>query len=128
MDSSISNSTTFKHHSLRISSLRTLYYSTIPPLSLLPKTELYNQLRKMKFPQAYSLFLRDLSRLIKPTSTSNLSIDLIWELMPDVDEYQRLLDENPKDPIQQQQDVQIVNQLIPDIWAEIGKLIDLLTR
>jgi hypothetical protein len=78
----------------------------------------------MKFPQAYALFLKDLSRLIKPTSTTaNLSIDLIWELMPDIDEHQRLLIEHQKYsiPQQQQQNVQIINNIIPDIWGEIGK-------
>ena len=111
------------YHSMRITSSRVLYYSTVPPLNLLPKTDICAQLRQMKLPRAYALFLKDLSRLIKPTSSSSskLSIDLIWELMPDVDEHQRLLHENHKYSIQQQQDIQIMNQLIADIWAEIGK-------
>ena len=81
------------------------------------------QLRQIKFPQAYALFLKDLSRLIKPsmTSSSNLSIDLIWELMPDIDEHQRLLNENYKSSSQQQQQIQIMNSILPDIWEEIGK-------
>lgn len=60
----------------------------------------------MKFPQAYALFLKDLSRLVKPTTSSNLSMGLIWELMPDIDE---------------QQNAQLMNSIIPDIWGEIGK-------
>jgi hypothetical protein len=81
------------------------------------------QLRQIKFPRAYALFLKDLSRLIKPTTTSNLSIDLIWELMPDIDEHQRLLHDNQKYASQQdQQYLKIINNLIPDIWGEIGKI------
>ena len=72
----------------------------------------------MKFPQAYALFLKDLSRLIKPSTISNLSHELIWELMPDIDEHQRLLHDNQKQ--QQQQLLKVINNLIPDIWAEIG--------
>jgi hypothetical protein len=68
----------------------------------------------MKFPQAYALFLKDLSRLIKPTTTSvDLSMDLIWELMLDIDEYQKYSS--------QQSNVQLINNMIPDIWGEIGK-------
>ncbi|CAF1683089.1 unnamed protein product, partial [Adineta ricciae] len=82
------------------------------------------QLRQIQFPKAYALFLKDLSRLIKPaTTTSNLSIDLIWELMPDIDEHQRLLNDNQKYSLlqPQQQFLKIINNLIPDMWAEIGK-------
>lgn len=60
----------------------------------------------MKFPQAYSFFLKDLSRLIKPTTSSHLSMDLMWELMPDIDE---------------QMNIPVISHIIPDIWAEIGK-------
>jgi hypothetical protein len=82
-----------------------------------------NQLRQIKFPQAYALFLKNLSRLIKPTtSSSNLPIDLIWELMPDIDEHQRLISDYQKYSLQQQQNIQIINNLIPDIWSEIGNL------
>jgi hypothetical protein len=85
------------------------------------KDDLCIQLRQIKFPRAYALFLKDLSRLIKPATTVNLSIDLIWELMPDIDEHQRLINENPKYSLQQQF-LKMINNLTPDIWAEIGKI------
>lgn len=116
-----STSISLQYQSMQLTSSRILYYSLLPSLNLLPKTDLCTHLRQMKFPQAYALFLKDLSRLIKPTSSSNLSIDLIWELMPDVDEHQRLLTESQRHPLEQQQNIQIVNQLIPDIWGEIGE-------
>jgi len=104
--------------SIQITSSRILYYS----INSFLKDNLSTQLRQIKFPQAYALFLKNLSRLIKPTTTSssNLSIDLIWELMPDIDEHQRLINEYQKYSLQQQQNIQIINNLIPDIWSEIG--------
>lgn len=108
------------YQSLQITSKRILFYSIIPYLNTFTKDDLCTQLRQMKFPYAYALFLKDLSRLIKPpTTTSNLSIDLIWELMPDIDEHQRLLQENHTYALQPY--LKIINNLIPDIWAEIGK-------
>ena len=91
------------YHSLQITPTRTLHYSIAPRFSSLAKDDLCGQLRQVKFPQAYALFLKDLSRLIKPAASSNLSIDLIWELMPDVDEHQRLLNESYKYSLQHQQ-------------------------
>jgi hypothetical protein len=41
--------------------------------------------------------------------------------MPDSDEYQRLNNENSKYSLSQQQYLKTMNNLIPDIWAEIGK-------
>lgn len=41
--------------------------------------------------------------------------------MPDIDEHQRLMNEKHKYSLQQQQNVQIINNIIPDIWKEIGK-------
>jgi hypothetical protein len=105
--------------SIQITSSRVLYYS----INSFVKENLLNQLRQIKFPQAYALFLKNLSRLIKPTtSSSNLPIDLIWELMPDIDEHQRLISDYQKYSLQQQQNIQIINNLIPDIWSEIGNL------
>ena len=109
------------YHSLQITSSRTLYYSIAPTFHPLVKDDLCGQLRQVKFPQAYALFLKDLSRLIKPAASSNLSIDLIWELMPDVDEHQRLLNESYTYSLQHQQHAQIINNLIPDMWGEIGR-------
>ncbi|CAF0837469.1 unnamed protein product [Adineta steineri] len=113
------------YQSIQLTSSRILYYCTCPSLNSLSKDDLCTKLRQIKFPQAYALFLKDLSRLIKPitsvSSSSNLSIDLIWELMPDVDEHQRLLNEKHKYSLQQQQNVQVINNIIPDIWREIGK-------
>jgi len=43
--------------------------------------------------------------------------------MPDIDEHQRLINEYEKYSLQQQQNVQIINNIIPDIWGEIGKKI-----
>jgi len=42
--------------------------------------------------------------------------------MPDIDEHQRLINENLKYSLQEQQYLKIINNLIPDIWAEIGKI------
>jgi hypothetical protein len=42
--------------------------------------------------------------------------------MPDIDEHQRLINENKTCSLQQQQYLKIINNLIPDIWAEIGKI------
>ncbi|CAF2054346.1 unnamed protein product [Rotaria magnacalcarata] len=111
------------YKSIQITSTRILYYhilsSTINSLS---NVDICIQLRQMKFPKAYALFLKDLSRLINPTtSSSNLSIGFIWELMPDIDELQRLLKENQKYSTQQKQNIQLINNIIPDIWEEIGK-------
>lgn len=110
------------YQSIQITSTRTLYYSIMPASNSLPKDDLCKQLRQVKFPQAYALFLKNLSRLINPVTTLNLSIDLIWQLMPDVDEHQRLLQENPNYPGQQQY-LKIIHNLTPDIWAEIGKIL-----
>jgi hypothetical protein len=41
--------------------------------------------------------------------------------MPDIDEHQRLINENPKYSLQQQF-LKMINNLTPDIWAEIGKI------
>ena len=115
-------SNSFHYNSMQINPTRILYYSVLPSLNILPKSDLANQLCQMKFPHAYALFLKDLSRLIKPTTTaSNLSIDLIWQLMPDIDEHQRLFNEIDKYPLEQQMNIQIIHQLIADIWSEIGK-------
>ncbi|CAF1015103.1 unnamed protein product [Adineta steineri] len=119
----ISSLISHNYQSIQITSTRTLYYCVIPSLNTFCKDDMCIQLRQIKFPKAYALFLKDLSRLIKPTTTSNLSIDLIWELMPDIDEHQRLLNDTQKFSLQQQQQqyLKITNNLIPDIWAEIGK-------
>lgn len=109
------------YQSIQMTSTRMVYYSILPTLNSFCKDDLCTQLRQMKFPHAYALFLKDLSRLIKPTTISNLSIDLIWELMPDIDENQRLINENCKYSLQQQQYLKMLNSLIPDIWVEIGK-------
>jgi hypothetical protein len=119
----ISSSMLRNYQTLQITSSRILYYCIIPSLNSFCKDDLSIQLRQIKFPYAYALFLKDLSRLIKPTTTSNLTIELIWELMPDSDEYQRLINENSKYSLSQQQYLKIINNLIPDIWAEIGKRI-----
>jgi hypothetical protein len=118
-----SDSLSQSHHyqSIQIASSRILYYCISPLLNSFSKDNICAQLRQIKFPQAYALFLKDLSRLIKPTTSLNLSIDLIWELMPDIDEHQRLINEYQKCPLQQQQNVQIINDIIPEIWGEIGK-------
>lgn len=121
-DTFISSSISRNYQSVQITSSRILYYSISPSLHTLSKDDPCVQLRHIQFPRAYALFLKDLSRLIKPTSvSSNLSIDLIWELMPDVDEHQRLLHDNKKYSFQQQQSLKIINNLIPEMWAEIGK-------
>lgn len=109
------------HQLIQITSRRILYYSIPSLIKTFFKDDICTQLREIKFPQAYALFLKDLSRLIKPTTISNLSIDLIWELMPDIDEHQRLINSNHKYSLQQQQYIQIINNIIPDIWREIGK-------
>ncbi|CAF0766720.1 unnamed protein product [Rotaria sordida] len=108
------------YQSIQITSSRILYYCIIPSLNSLCQDNLCIQLRQIKFPQAYALFLKNLSRLINPTTTLNLSIDLIWQLMPDIDEYQRLLNENQNYSLQEQY-LKIIYNLIPDIWSEIGK-------
>ncbi|CAF2617848.1 unnamed protein product [Rotaria sp. Silwood2] len=116
----ISSIVSRNYQSIQITSSRILYYCIIPSLNLLCKDDLCIQLRQIKFPQAYALFLKNLSRLINPTTTLNLSIDLIWQLMPDIDEHQRLINENQNYSLQQQY-LKIIHSLIPDIWAEIGK-------
>lgn len=110
------------YQSIQITPSRMIYYCISPSLNSFCKDDLCTQLRQIKFPHAYALFLKDLSRLIKPTTSSNLTIDLIWDLMPDIDENQRLINETAKYPCQQQQQyLKMINQLIPDIWVEIGK-------
>ena len=48
--------------------------------------------------------------------------------MPDIDEHQRLINENLKYSLQEQQYLKVINNLIPDIWGEIGKIqINILT-
>jgi len=42
--------------------------------------------------------------------------------MPDIDEHQRLINENQTYSSLQQQYLKIINNLTPDIWAEIGKI------
>jgi hypothetical protein len=42
--------------------------------------------------------------------------------MPDIDEHQRLINENLKYSLQEQQYLKVINNLIPDIWGEIGKI------
>jgi hypothetical protein len=123
-DTYISSSILHNYQTIQITSKRILYYCIIPYLNSFCKDDLCTQLRQIKFPRAYALFLKDLSRLIKPpTTTSNLSIDFIWELMPDYDEHQRLINENQTYALQQQQQyLKIINNLIPDIWVEIGKI------
>ena len=120
-DTFISSSISRSYQSFQITSSRILYYSILPALTSLCKDDPCLQLRQIKFPRAYALFLKDLSRLIKPTTVPNLSIDLIWELMPDVDEHQRLLLDTNKYSFQQQQSLKMINTLIPDIWSDIGK-------
>ncbi|CAF4833264.1 unnamed protein product, partial [Rotaria sp. Silwood1] len=108
------------YQSIQITSSRILYYCIIPSLNSLSKDDLCIQLRQIKFPQAYALFLKNLSRLINPTTTLNISIDLIWQLMPDIDEHQRLINDNQNYSLQQQY-LKMIHNLIPDIWVEIGK-------
>ncbi|CAF1034585.1 unnamed protein product [Rotaria sp. Silwood1] len=108
------------YQSIQITSSRILYYCIIPSLNSLSKDDLCTQLRQIKFPQAYALFLKNLSRLINPTTTLNISIDLIWQLMPDIDEHQRLTNDNQNYSLQQQY-LKMIHNLIPDIWVEIGK-------
>ena len=121
-DTFISSSISRNYQSIQITSTRILYYSLLPSMNTFCKEDPCLQLRQIKFPRAYALFLKDLSRLIKPTTVPNLSIELIWELMPDVDEHQRLLHDTKKYSFQQQQSLKMINTLIPDIWAEIGKM------
>ncbi|CAF3329006.1 unnamed protein product [Rotaria sp. Silwood1] len=124
-DSYVPVSKSHNYQSIQITSSRILYYCMPLTLNLLPRDDICIHLCQAKFPQAYALFLKDLSRLINPTTTtssSNLSIDLIWELMPDIDEHQRLFNENQKYSLQQQQqNIQFINNIIPNIWEEIGK-------
>ena len=96
----------YNYQSIPITSSRILYYQSSKSFSSLANTDPCIDLRQMKFPQAYSFFLKDLSRLIKPTTSSHLSMDLMWELMPDIDE---------------QMNIPVISHIIPDIWAEIGK-------
>jgi hypothetical protein len=117
----ISSSMLRNYQTLQITSSRILYYCIMPSLNSFSKDDLCTQLRQIKFPYAYAFFLKNLSRLIKPTTTSNLSVELIWELMPDSDECQRLINENSKYSLPQQQYLKVINNLIPDIWSEIGK-------
>ncbi|UJR25620.1 hypothetical protein I4U23_006972 [Adineta vaga] len=115
----------YKYQLIQITSSRILYYYTtsISAVNLSSNDDLCQHLRQINFPRAYALFLKDLSRLIKPTSSSssNLSIDLIWELMPDIDEHQRLWNDKHKYSSQLQQSIQLINKIIPDMWREIGK-------
>ncbi|CAM4773903.1 unnamed protein product [Rotaria magnacalcarata] len=106
------------YQSIQITSSRMLYYCIMPSLNSLCKDDVCIKLRQIKFPQAYALFLKNLSRLINPATTLNLTIDLIWQLMPDIDEHQRLLNQNHS---LQQQYLKIIHNLTPDIWVEIGK-------
>ena len=108
------------YQSIQITSTRILYYCIIPSLNTFSKDDICTQLRQVKFPQAYALFLKNLSRLINPTAISNLSIDFIWELMPDSGEHQRFFSDYYKYSIQQQY-LTVINNIIPDIWVEIGK-------
>jgi hypothetical protein len=41
--------------------------------------------------------------------------------MPDIDEHQSLMNEKHKYSLQNQPNIQIINNIIPDIWKEIGK-------
>ncbi|CAM4944550.1 unnamed protein product [Rotaria socialis] len=108
------------YQSIQITSSRILYYCIMPSLNSLCKDDVCIKLRQIKFPQAYALFLKNLSRLINPATTLNLTIDLIWQLMPDIDEHQRLLNQNQNHSLQQQH-LKIIHNLTPDIWVEIGK-------
>jgi len=101
----------YNYQSIQITSSRILYYL----FHCLSNDHLCTQLRQIKFPQTYALFLKNLSRLIKPTTSLDLSMDLIWELMPDIDEHQKY-------SLQPQQNVQMINNIIPDIWGEIGRI------
>lgn len=114
----------YKYHLIQITSSRTLYCHSTAPINLSAKDDISTYLRQINFPQAYAFFLKDLSRLIKPTTTSpsNLSIDLIWELMPDIDEHQRLWNDKQQYVSQTQPRVHLINKIIPDMWREIGKL------
>ena len=73
-----------------------------------------NENSLIEFPCAYALFLKDLSRLIKPTAIGHLSLDFIWELMPDCDEYSKYA-------LQQSKTIRTIEKSIPQIWEEIGK-------
>lgn len=95
---------------LQITATKLLYYALNPS----SKEHCSIHSDRIQFPRAYALFLKDLSRLIKPISIGNLSIDLIWELMPDVDQYQKYA-------IQQAKTIQTIEKFIPQIWEEIGK-------
>lgn len=101
-----SSSQHYNYQSIPITSSRILYYQSSKSFPSLTNTDPCIDLRQMKFPQAYSFFLKDLSRLIKPTTSSHLSMDLMWQLMPDIDE---------------QTNMSVISHIIPDIWAEIGK-------
>ncbi|CAF0916453.1 unnamed protein product [Adineta ricciae] len=118
-----SSAQSYKYQLIQITSSRTLYCHSTASVNLSAKDDLSTHLRQMNFPQAYALFLKDLSRLIKPTITSpsNLSIDLIWELMPDIDEHQRLWNDKHQYTSQSQPQVHLINKIIPDMWKEIGK-------
>lgn len=109
-----------------MTSSRVLYYHISSSLSLNSSLndDFCTQLRQIKFPKAYALLLKDLSRLINPTSSSsssNLSINIIWELMPDIDEHQRLFNQNQQYSLQTKSNIHFINPIIPDIWEEIGK-------
>ncbi|CAF2035636.1 unnamed protein product, partial [Rotaria magnacalcarata] len=80
------------YQSIQITSSRILYYCIMPSLNSLCKDDV--------------------------STTLNLTIDLIWQLMPDIDEHQRLLNQNHS---LQQQYLKIIHNLTPDIWVEIGK-------
>jgi hypothetical protein len=41
--------------------------------------------------------------------------------MPDIDEHQCLMNEKHKYFLQNQPNIQLINNIIPDIWKEIGK-------
>ncbi|CAF0795782.1 unnamed protein product [Didymodactylos carnosus] len=111
--SSISSSTYATFRSVQLTSIRTLYYST----SISPTVT--SNLRQLKFPQAYALMLKDFSRLIKPSSSNTqqfLSNDMLWSLMPDINEQQQL-QQNKSHELT----TTTIYDIMPDIWSEIGK-------
>jgi hypothetical protein len=48
--------------------------------------------------------------------------------MPDIDEHQRLMNDYQNYSLEKQQNVQIINNIIPDIWGEIGKIFSFLQK
>ncbi|CAF1017593.1 unnamed protein product, partial [Didymodactylos carnosus] len=98
---------------IRLTSSRTLYYSTSTPM-----TTTIN-LRQSKFPQAYALMLKNFSRLIKPSPsiTQYLSFDTLWSLMPDINEQQQL----ELNTLYDVKTTTMIYDIMPEIWSEIGK-------